>query len=143
MSEKLKHGTKPYKNKLSQEDIKLANSIVPIFDPAIKSAENDRFFGVRPKPKTVAEAQKILNNSIVNNFVRWRMDGSPGKFVDFMRKRWAPLTSEGATNDPDNLNINWAPNVRTYLKKDPKQYQELKKMNLVKSPLSQFGGINV
>ncbi len=145
MSEKLKYGKKRYNSKLSPEDIALANQMVGIFNPAIKNAENDKYFGVRtdPMPKTPAEAEKILNNSIVNNFVRWRMAGSPGKFIDHMRKRWAPLTSEGATNDPKNLNVNWAPNVRSYLKKDPEQYKELKALNLVKTPLSQFGGTYV
>ena len=143
MSEKLKYGKKSYSKKLSPEDTALANEMVGVFNPAIKSAENDKYFGVRPKPKTVGEAEKILNNSIVNNFVRWRMAGSPGKFIDHMRKRWAPLTSEGATNDPENLNVNWAPNVRSYLQKDPEQYKELKALNLVKSPLSQFGGTYV
>ena len=144
MSEKLKHGTKPYRGKLSPEDIALANKMVGVFNPAIKKAENDKkFFGVRtdPMPKTPAEAEKILNNSIVNNFVRWRMEGSKGKFIDHMRKRWAPLTSEGATNDPKNLNVNWAPNVRSFLKKNPDQYKQLKALNLVKTPLSQFEGV--
>lgn len=132
---KSKYGTKPYQNKLSFWDEGIANYLVNTMNPAVKSAENDKYFGVRPKPKTVDEAQTILNNSIYNNYVRWVQSNKPGKFVDFMRKRWAPLKSEGATNDPTNLNMNWAPNVRGYLQKDPDNYKFMKSLNLAKVPI--------
>jgi hypothetical protein len=82
-----------------------------------------------------AEASQVLDNSIYNNLVRWQEAGRPGKFVDFMQKRWAPI---GAKNDPKNLNKNWAPNVREFLKKGPIDYQELEANNLVMNPMDAF-----
>jgi hypothetical protein len=115
IAEKIKYGTKEYQNKLTAEQEKLIVFLAPYFNKAIKYAENDKYFGIRPKPATVEEAEQILNNSIYNNFVRWIQAGTPGKYIDYMRKRWAPLKSEGATNDPNNLNVNWAPNTRDHL----------------------------
>ena len=75
---------------------------------AIKVAENDPArFGVRSeKVKSREEAQRILDNSVRNNRLRWEKAGKPGKFVDFMHTKggpwgtgWAPI---GAKNDPKN-----------------------------------------
>jgi len=106
---------------------------------AIKVAEGDpKRYGVRSvKVKSRAEAQKVLDNSVRNNILRWKKAGKPGKFVDFMQKRWAPV---GAKNDPTGLNKNWGRNVRGALKKrlSKEEYKEWEKRNLVKlSPTAQ------
>lgn len=106
---------------------------------AIKVAENDpKRFGVRSvKVNSPKEADRVLINSIKNNLRRWKEQGKPGKFVDFMHTKggpwgtgWAPI---GAKNDPDNLNQYWAGNVRSALKKmlPSGEYDEWKKRNLV------------
>jgi len=99
---------------------------------AIKVAENDpERFGVRSvKVKSRAEAQQVLDNSVRNNRLRWEKAGSPGKFVDFMQKRWAPI---GASNDPKGKNKNWSRNVRAALKKrlTKEEYAEWERLNLV------------
>jgi hypothetical protein len=96
-------------------------------------AENDpKRYGVRSvKVKSPEEAQRILDNSIRNNRLRWEKAGSPGRFVDFMQKRWAPI---GASNDPEGKNKNWARNVRAALKKrlTKEEYADWERMRLVK-----------
>lgn len=112
-------------------------NIKPYFNVAIKKAENNpRNLGVLSQPvESPAKANQILNNSIANNFWRWLATSVNNqlpqeKFVDFMQQRWAPI---GAKNDPDNLNKNWAPNVRKFLRKQlgNKEYQKWQAMNLV------------
>lgn len=102
---------------------------------AIKVAENDPSrFGVRSvKVKSREEAQRVLDNSVRNNLKRWEKAGRPGKFVDFMQKRWAPLNAD---NDPKGLNRNWSKNVRAALRKrlSPEEYNEWERQNLVLSP---------
>ena len=106
---------------------------------AIKVAENDPTrYGVRSvKVKSREEAQRILDNSVRNNRLRWEKAGKPGKFVDFMQKRWAPLKAE---NDPKGLNKNWSGNVRAALRKrlTKEEYAEWERLNLVSlSPTAQ------
>lgn len=82
---------------------------------AIAQAENDPSgnYGVRSvRPTDRRDAARILLNSIRNNEQRYQSAGSPGDFVDFMGRRWAP---QGASNDPNNLNSNWPRNVRRFL----------------------------
>jgi hypothetical protein len=115
----------------------------PFFNVAIKKAENNpRNFGVLSKQvNSPSEANQVLNESIDNNFWRWLQTSPDGvympkeKFVDFMQQRWAPI---GAANDPDNLNVNWAPNVRKFLRKQLGQdeYERWKRLNLVQVPWS-------
>jgi hypothetical protein len=105
---------------------------------AIKSAEGDPSrFGVRSvNVKSRGEAQRVLDNSVRNNRLRWEKAGKPGKFVDFMSKRWAPI---GASNDPKGLNKNWSGNVRAALKRKltKEEYEEWKNRNLVElSPVA-------
>ena len=104
-------------------------------NPAVKVAEgNPRNFGVlSEKIDSPQKANRILNESIRNSYLRWLQSGMPGKFVDFMSDRWAPI---GAENDPENLNPNWRVNVRKNLLKQLGQetYNEWKRMNLVKNP---------
>jgi len=137
-------GKKALRAKLSPERLAVIEKFRPLMSRAIKVAENNkRNHGVLSIPTADAgEASDVVNNSIINNFVRWdtgmpTIESRPNetravapKFVDFMQKRWAPI---GAENDPDNLNKNWAPNVRSYLKKTLKdeEYQALEDLNLV------------
>ena len=111
---------------------------------AVKFAENNKNnHGVLSVETTDPEA--TLNESVVNNLDRFMYNlpsndnydnsGTP-KFVDFMQQRWAPI---GVKNDPNNLNKNWAPNVRHYLQNQyPTQYPMWKQMNLVKTPVDAF-----
>ena len=126
---------------MSEEELRRLQTFLPLMAQAVKFAEgNPRNFGVLSVPTT--NPGKVLTNTVNNNFNRWVggktpapwIDERPEKFVDFMRRRWAPLQSEGATNDPKNLNKNWAPNVRWYMenKLSPQDYEFLKRLNFVK-----------
>ena len=106
---------------------------------AVKTAENNKKnFGVL-SVKT-ANPNGVLARSVSNNLQRFETGKTPApwikdkppKFVDFMADRWAPI---GAKNDPNNLNKNWAPNVRNAIQKQttPDQYQQLQKQNLVQN----------
>jgi hypothetical protein len=111
------------------QEQKTINWMRPYMNTAIKTAENNpKTFGVMGA-KNPTQANQVLNNSIQNDYIRWMMAKQPGKFVDFMQKIWAPI---GVSNDPKNLNINWAPNVRKSLKKQGVE-EEFKKQNLSQS----------
>ena len=112
------------------------NYIIPFMEKAIKKAENSKHYGVI-KAKSKEDAQKQLTDSIYNNFFRWLQAGKPKPFAEFMRDRWAPL---GAENDPENLNYNWLPNVKSFLEKQlgKDKYKDWEKAKLVKNP---FNGI--
>ena len=122
------------------EEVARMRAILPVMAEAIKYAENNRRnLGVLSVKTNNPE--QVLVNSVNNNFNRWVSGATPApwvkekpaKFVDFMRRRWAPLQSEGAANDPKNLNVNWAPNVRSYLKRmlDPAEYELMRKLDFV------------
>jgi len=139
-------GLPEYHNRISPAQEQNISTLMPYFTKAIQGAENNKKnHGVLSVPVSSPEdATKTLQNSIYNNWVRWN-DAKQGtlpkwdmpagatgedRFVDFMQKRWAPL---GATNDPDNLNKNWAPNVRELMKKQltPKDYELLRALKIV------------
>lgn len=83
---------------------------------AIGRQENDANFGVRSvKVANQEQAARVLFNSLRNNVKRWEQAGKTGDFIDFMGSRWAP---SGAENDPTDLNKNWAPGVKSILKRD-------------------------
>ena len=114
--------------------------IKPSFNVAIKKAENNpRNFGVLSEQvNSPKQANTILNSSIGNNFWRWLQTSPDGvqlpkeRLVDLMQQRWAPI---GAENDPDNLNKNWAPNVRKFLKSilGNEEYKKWEQLKLVKN----------
>lgn len=120
---------KPRVNETYQSQL---DSLLPGFNIAIKKAENNpKNFGVLSQEvSSPKEANKVLNESIENGFWRWLQAGRPVPLVDFIQMRWAPI---GAENDPKNLNMNWAPNVRSFLKKlyGPEQYEKMKKDKIV------------
>jgi len=114
-------------------------AIKPKFNVAIKKAENNpRNFGVLSEQvNSPKQANSLLNKSIENNFWRWLSTNRDNllpkeKFVDFMQQRWAPI---GAKNDPKNLNKNWAPNVRKFLKGilGSDEYDKWERLNIVKN----------
>ena len=121
---------------------------------AVKFAENNpRNHGVLSVKTENPGA--VLDESVVNNLDRfmagrqssdnWDNSATP-KFVDFMRERWAPVNADHpsvrVTPKENELNPNWAPNVRAYLKQQyPKEYEKWRAMNLVKTPLSQFEAV--
>ena len=129
------------KIKPSKETKATLDYITPHFNKAIKRAEGNRKnFGILSVPVSSPEvADKSLNQSVYNNYLRWIEAGKPNKFVDFFRDRWAPL---GAENDPKNLNQNWAPNVRESLKEQlgPEEYERWKRYNLVKIAKETYNG---
>lgn len=113
---------------------------LPAMMQAVKSAENDPTGKMGIRSIDTSNPSNVLRNSVMNNYQRWTSGQTPApwiqerplKFVDFMQKRWAPI---GAENDPKNLNANWAPNVRYFLKQilGEKKYKEAEKLNLVKN----------
>lgn len=134
------YGTRGYTGKLSLQNHLLATSLVPQIAAAVKVAENNpKNNGVLSVPTANAgQASTVLDNSVYNNFVRWDQAGRPGKFVDFMQRRWAPI---GVSNDPHNLNKNWAGNVRGALQRNPNvDYPVLQANNIAfnDSPLGAF-----
>ncbi len=134
------YGTPKYQGKLSLQDQLMANDITPQITSAVKQAEgNPQNHGVLSvHVANPADASKTLENSVYNNFVRWDQAGRPGKFVDFMQQRWAPI---GVSNDPKNLNKNWSGNVRKSLQQNPAvDYETLKANNIAMntSPLGAF-----
>lgn len=127
---------------LTAEERSFLTEFLPIMAKAITLAENNKNLGVL-SVKT-DNPSKVLNDSIANNYRRFVTGQTPApwiqerpeKFVDFMQSRWAPI---GAENDPKNLNANWAPNVRSLLKKiaPSELYNKLRMLNIV---MQQRGG---
>jgi hypothetical protein len=118
----------------------------PYMNQAVKVAEgNPNNFGVLSQQvNSPAEANQALNKSIANNFWRWIQTSDNGelpkeKFVDFMQQRWAPL---GAANDPNNLNVNWAPNVRKSLQNQlgPEEYKRWRALKLAQNNQAPWEG---
>ena len=64
-----------------------------------------------------AECRNICMNTIEANFTRWQIAGSQGDFLEFLARKYAPI---GASNDSQNLNVNWLRNVRILLAKGEK-----------------------
>jgi len=57
--------------------------------------------------KNKEEARRVCENTIRNNYKRWLLKGSPGKFLDFLGDRYCPPKGLFGTN-----NKNWKRNVR-------------------------------
>lgn len=124
----------------------MAKEFKEAMSEAVKHAENNkRNHGVLSIKTT--NPSKVLKTSVDNNMKRFTAGKTPApwikerpaKFVDFMQRRWAPV---GAENDPNNLNKNWAPNVRGYLQKQyPNEYPAWKAQNLVQAPIDQFQAV--
>lgn len=124
---------------------------------AIKYAEgNPRNHGVLSVPvRNPEHASQIVTDSTTSNLDKFMTgrsaqdnydNSNTPKFVDFMRERWAPVNADDpsirVTPKENELNPNWAPNVRKYLKHNyPEQYPQWKQMNLVKTPMDQFQAV--
>ncbi len=108
----------------------LDDVFVDLMSEAIKRAEGDPLYGVRSIPvDTPAQAKRITMNSVRNNYRRWVDAGKPDTFVDFMQRRWAPIDPE---HDPEGLNENWAPNIKSILKQmDPGSREEWKQNRIL------------
>lgn len=136
------YGKQSLRASLTPAQIASANFVLPYMNTAVKSAEgNPVNFG---DIYGAGNHNTVLNNSIFNNYARWigsgQMQQTP--FVDFMQKRWAPI---GVANDPNNLNSNWAGNVRKALQKQlsPEEYQRWKRYNVAQVPWLQQDTANV
>jgi hypothetical protein len=66
------------------------------------------------KYKNEAEARKICNNTIRNNWYRWKQNSKGLTFDVYLASVYCPI---GAANDPKGLNVNWLSNFRFYVKK--------------------------
>jgi hypothetical protein len=96
----------------SANAVALENSTVKIISNAIYLAEGgDKTrhpYGVESvKVKNKEEARRVCENTIRNNYKRWMLKGSPGKFLDFLGDRYCPPKGLFGTN-----NKNWKRNVR-------------------------------
>ncbi len=114
--------------------------LAPLMRKAVVSAEgNYKNYGVKSQEsKDPNENYRTMSRSVDNNIDRFMTgvqsndnydnSGTP-RFIDFMQQRWAPI---GAENDPNNLNPNWAPNVRKSLQRQlsPAEYERLRRMRL-------------
>jgi len=116
------------------EELAAVSELKPTFNVAIKKAENDpdNFGVLSEQVNSPKQANKALNESISNSYLRWVKAGKPGRFVDFMQARWAPID---APNDPKDLNMNWSNNVRAYLLKllGAQKYNQWRRMRLAKA----------
>lgn len=72
-------------------------------------------FGVLSiRVKDKLHAKKICQATIRNNYKRWVKAGRKGDFINFLASKYAPV---GVANDPSNLNVHWAKNVRFWYNK--------------------------
>lgn len=80
-------------------------------------------YGVKSiKCKDKAEAKRITENSVRNNWKRWEAAGKPGHFIDFMADRWCPKAA-----DPQG-NINWKKNMKAIIAKEAKGKEFVRSM---------------
>lgn len=112
---------------------------------AVKFAENNKKNHGVLSVKT-SNPSATLDESVVNNLDRFMTgvqsndnydNSQTPKFVDFMQQRWAPYDAQNpsihVTPKENELNPNWAPNVRAYLQQQyPELYEQWRRMNLVK-----------
>ena len=142
VSAELPYGSVSAARGLPLQEHLAATDLVPVMRAAVKTAEgNPRNHGVLSvKTANSADASRVLDNSIYNNYSRWVQAGKPGKFVDFMQKRWAPL---GVSNDPKNLNKSWAPNVRRALQQNPNVDYSVLQANNIAMNQDPLGAFNV
>lgn len=81
---------------------------------AVVTAEGNILKAVQcslPMVTTRAKALDVLCRSCVHalsDYVKSGGESRQDEFLAFWARRWAP---QGATNDPHNLNANWATNV--------------------------------
>ena len=87
-----------------------------IMGEAVSRAEGSTLYD--PKRQIDVRKNTILN-SIKNNYDRWIESGMEEDFVTFMAERGGPWgtgwAAVGAPNDPNNLNENWIPNVKSII----------------------------
>ena len=69
-------------------------------------------YGILTKYKHTTPRQACLN-TIRHQHANWEAAGSHGDFIEFLGAAYCPV---GAKNDPKNLNKNWVPNVKSFLK---------------------------
>lgn len=136
------YGSKQYRKELTPSQHASAMYVLPFLAQAIQRAENDPTGMMGVRSIQTNNPSQVLGNSIYNNFARWIQAGQPGKFVDFMRNRWAPLN---APNDPKKLNYNWAPNVRSGLQDmlGGQEYERWRRYNMVQNPDTVRSGYTV
>ena len=67
-------------------------------------------YGILAKYKHTTPRQACIN-TIVHKYMDWVSAGNPGRFIDYLASRYAPV---GAKNDPNGLNKNWVKNVEYF-----------------------------
>lgn len=85
---------------------------------AIRKAENGghgKEYGILNAKANTEELQlRWCLATCWKNWLRWQKTDMETPYLVFLANRYAPI---GADNDPDNLNINWLPNVVAELEK--------------------------
>ena len=86
---------------------------LPQWVEAIHKAEGNDNYGILSiKCEKGEGCRKICANTVRNNYKRWLKTEQTDTFIHFLANRFAPLQ---ASNDPDNLNVNWERNVSFFL----------------------------
>lgn len=62
------------------------------------------------KVKSPADARRVCENTVRNNWTRWEKAGRPGHFLDFLADRYCPPSA-----DPKG-NRNWKKNIHLLVK---------------------------
>jgi len=128
---------------------------LPHMAKAVQRAENDPTGMMGVRSLKTNKPNKVLNQSIINNYNRWltgqqpapwigmnqpHPDGTafdPTKMTDFMHRRWAPIGAENDKIDPETgeyMNKPWASNVRSILRRlmGDQLYKQAQELDLVK-----------
>ena len=89
------------------------NEIVDAIYKAEGGTKAKKPFGILSVPCAGYEdCRDVCFNTVRNNHRRWLLKGDKRPFLEFLGSRYAPIS---ATNDPDNLNVNWIRNVKYFL----------------------------
>lgn len=67
-------------------------------------------FGISVPCEGYTACRKICTNTVKNNYKRWVRAGRPGKFLDFLGAKYAPVSAH-------KLNKNWVHNVERIYEK--------------------------
>lgn len=78
---------------------------------AIHNAEGNDNYGILTHYSHTTPLQ-ACRNTVLHKYRDWIATGQRKRFLDYLAERYAPI---GANNDPNDLNKNWAGNVKYWL----------------------------